>query len=138
MNELDMNKILEAADRAHYASAADDAIPRIIPPSWFCNGRLSDGAAFTNKVSGLRVITSAAREADGKRWLHVSCSHADRIPEYEELKLVKEVFIGRDRKAIQVFASEKEHVNLNSFVLHLWCCLDGDPLPDFTRGTGSI
>ncbi len=28
--------------------------------------------------------------------------------------------------------------NIHPNVLHLFVCLDGDPLPDFTRGKGSL
>jgi hypothetical protein len=48
------------------------------------------------------------------------------------------MFIGDGRKAIQVFAPVAEHVNIHEFCLHLWHCLDGDPLPDFTRGGPTI
>ena len=85
----------------------------------------------------LHVICSARTEADGKRWMHVSCSRRNRLPSWEELKLVKDTFIGRERKAIQILPPESEYVNLHFFVLHLWSCLDGDPLPDF-RINGQI
>jgi hypothetical protein len=85
----------------------------------------------------LRVIASIGVENDGKAWLHVSCSFAKGLPEYEDMTAVKRVFIGKDRKAIQVFPAEKEHVNIAE-VLHLYSCLEEDSLPDFTHGTGSI
>jgi hypothetical protein len=82
----------------------------------------------------MTVIFSGMVEADGKRWLHVSCAHGNRLPSWDDLKLVKETFIGRDRKAVQVFPSQEEYVNVNPYCLHLWHCLDGDGLPDFTSG----
>jgi hypothetical protein len=50
---------------------------------------------------------------------------------------VKELFIGGDRQAIQVMPPRSNHVNIHE-VLHLWHCLDGDGLPDFTGGGETI
>lgn len=85
----------------------------------------------------LLVLCSAREEADGKRWIHVSCSHPHRLPSWTELRRVKDVFIGKDRKAIQVLPAASEYVNIHDHVLHLWACLDEDPLPDF-RVEGQI
>jgi hypothetical protein len=82
----------------------------------------------------LAVICSAREEADGKRWMHVSCSRPSRMPDWEDLRLVKDTFIGRDRKAIQVLPAQSEYVNLHPYCLHLWSCMDGDTLPDFRVG----
>ena len=95
-----------------------------------------DGHAF--KKNDLNVIVSINRELDEKLWLHVSFSYPDRLPPYEKLIQIKNIFIGPDKKAIQVFPQEKEHVNLMEFCLHLWHCIDGDSLPDFAWGLGII
>jgi hypothetical protein len=92
---------------------------------------------FDNPKLGLRVIHSIARQG-GQIWLHVSVSRRDRsLPTWEQLRLVKDRFIGQDRTALQVLPPEDKYVN-KAEVLHLWCCLDGDVTPDFTAGTGSI
>lgn len=114
------------------------AIRSILPPGWECTQEGVDGAMYDSKSSGLRVISSVALESDGYFWLHVSVSRRSRLPTWEDLRFVKDIFIGPGAKAIQVLPSENEYVNINPFVLHLWACLDGDPLPDFTRGTRSI
>lgn len=95
-------------------------------------------AQYQHITRSLFVICSAAEYSDGKRWLHVSCSLPDRPPPWMDLRLVKDTFIGTDRKAIQVFPVQSEYVNLHPFVLHLWACLDGDGLPDFRNVDGSI
>lgn len=84
------------------------------------------------------VVTSAAIEADGKRWLHCSMAHPNRLPTYEELQLLKRVWIGPDLTAYQIFPPPDQHVNLHRFCLHLWACLDGPVTPDFSYGTGSV
>lgn len=88
-------------------------------------------------AQGLLVICTATRERDGRRWIRVSMSRRRRLPSYEDMCLVKDVFVGRERLAVQVFARAKDHVNINPCVLHLWSCLDGDPVPDF-RHEGQI
>lgn len=88
-------------------------------------------------AQGLLVIGSGNTERDGKRWLHLSMSRRSRLPTYDDLCLVKDTFIGRDRLAVQVFARTADHVNHAKFCLHLWSCLDGDPVPDF-RHLGMI
>jgi hypothetical protein len=88
-------------------------------------------------AQGLLVICSASRERDGKRWIHVSMSRHKRLPSYDDMCLVKNQFLGANRLAVQVFARAAHHVNINPHVLHLWSCLDGDPVPDF-RHEGQI
>jgi hypothetical protein len=96
-----------------------------------------DGLAYQHIAMPLRVICSAQLERDNRRWMHVSCSRPNRLPSWEELRLVKDTFIGRDRKALQVLPPQAEYVNIHPHVLHLWSCLDGDGLPDF-RWFGQI
>lgn len=102
----------------------------VLPSGWEQIQWSPDGGAFQHR-SGLRVVVSGAIERDGKRWLHVSCSRRDRVPSWDDLKLVKEVFLGNDRLAVQVLPRAEEYVNIHPYVLHLWCCVDGDPVPDF-------
>lgn len=85
----------------------------------------------------LTVIVTGRREGDGRRWMHVSVSHRDRLPTWPELKTVKDMLIGPDTVAIQVFPRAAEFVNVHPFCLHLWHCLDGDVIPDF-RVDGQI
>ena len=55
----------------------------------------------------------------------------------KDLKEVKRVFVGEDKKAIMVFPPESEHVNIHPNCLHLYAPLGEDPLPDFSK-EGSI
>lgn len=88
----------------------------------------SDNKAATvweHKIVGLRVLRSISTTKDGKQWIHVSVSRADRIPSWADLSKVKDEFIGEDQEAYQVLASSHDHVNLHSFCLHLWSPIDG-------------
>jgi hypothetical protein len=94
----------------------------------------STARGFVHLTDDLTVLVSGMVEEDKKRWLHVSVSRRSRLPSWEDLKLVKATFIGEDKTAIQVFPSQDKYVNFHPYVLHLWHCVDGDPVPDFTSG----
>lgn len=97
-----------------------------------------DGFMYKSKSRGLTVIQSESTEIDGHKWLHTSYSRKSRIPTYEDTVFIKNNFIGKDKKAVMIFPEESEHINIHPFCLHLWTCLDGDELPDFTHGINSI
>jgi hypothetical protein len=84
------------------------------------------------------VIISQEIQRDNQRWLHVSVSRQDRIPDYEELQEIKRVFVGPDKLALQVFPPAEEHVNIHPRCLHLWSCLDSRPVPDFRPAPGLL
>ena len=86
--------------------------------------------AYVYGLTALRVIVTEEKHA-GEWWLHVSCSHHDGLPSWAELSTVKNLFIGREAKAIQVLPKESEYVSLHPYVLHLYSNLERDPLPDF-------
>ncbi len=82
--------------------------------------------------NGLIVIISGAIEDDGKKWIHVSFSRKSRMPEYKDMKLVKNIFL-ENKKAIMVFPEKIYHVNIHPYCLHLWHCIDADLLPEFSK-----
>lgn len=110
--------------------------PIVLPPFWQGHTRLEDGARYVAPALGLRVIISLARQADGLRWLHLSASHESRLPRWRELKEIKEIFIGPNRYAYQVFPPEDKYVNLHPRTLHMFHCLDGPQLPEFSGVIG--
>jgi hypothetical protein len=111
--------------------------PRVLPAGWREWTDAGIAGCFINPQRKLAVIFSVERERDGKRWIHVSVSHRDRLPTWDELRGVKDWTIGRDKLALQVLPPEDQYVNLHPRTLHLWCCLDGNPTPDF-RHSGQI
>lgn len=115
----------------------DEYRPRVLPAGWRLLDVAEDGARWLGP-NHQTVIMSGDRYGDGKRWLHLSTAFPSRLPRWREVVEVRDVFLGRERKAIQVLAPASEHVNINRFVLHLWHCVDGDVLPDFTNGRGMI
>lgn len=95
----------------------------------FCWGRFPAGYSV--------ILTVSDSHGDGKRWVHVSLAYPNRVPSYDELAEVKRIFVGLKRQAIMVLPREEKHINIHPYCLHLYCCLDGDGLPDFGR-EGSI
>ena len=113
-------------------------IPAVLPRGWRVFEESADGYKFANYDLRQTVIVTDALEQDGKRWRHFSMSCAGRVPNWDELKQAKEVFLGVETKAILVIPAKSEYVNINERVLHLFVCLENDPLPDFTRGGGTL
>lgn len=105
---------------------------RGLPNGWIKLAQRPDGIFYEYRT-GLRALVSVAREKDGRDWVHLSLSRPNRMPTYEDMCLVKDLFIGENELAIQVFVPKDRHVNLHPNCLHLWHCLDGDPVPDFSR-----
>jgi hypothetical protein len=88
-------------------------------------------------AKGYIVIISGTVK-DGGRWVHLSFSRGDRVPDWEELKAVKSRFLGDETLAVQVFPPKSQWVNVHPYCLHLWHCVDGDPLPDFREIIGPV
>ena len=112
--------------------------PTILPSHWHeMKCPVPTGRAYTHS-NGLRVITTVATESDGKNWLHVSFSRAERLPSWLDLREVKDVFVGREGTALQVIPSTEKYRNQHPFCLHLWHCLDGEVVPDFLDDYGNL
>jgi hypothetical protein len=92
----------------------------------------ADGYAYQT-LNGLIVIQSLSVEGDGNMWLHTSFSRKSRMPSYDDMAMVKRLFIGDDKKAIMVFPEKKHYVNIHKYCLHFFTPVYHDPLPEFSR-----
>lgn len=72
----------------------------------------NDGA-FTYKR--LRIIAS-----DGEGWEHVSISLSDRVPRWNEMCEVKNLFWNKEDCVIQYHPPETDYIRDHPNVLHLW------------------
>ncbi|HWP32639.1 MAG TPA: hypothetical protein VNL97_02720 [Solirubrobacterales bacterium] len=136
----------EQLDAAEEASIVDESVVRAamarVPPSWSVI-KMELGTGWFRRGS-LQVAYSVQRYGGSDIWVHASvCGRSGAggyyLPTFEELKRVKNDFIGEDRWAYQAFPSSKDYVNHNPYVLHLYALIDGKPaLPDFTMGLGTI
>lgn len=122
------------------------ALPKSFPRGWrelensFMKelGAPDGHAPAFRRSDGLRVVITSQIEQDGRPWVHISVSRSDRLPSWFDLKDVKNLFLGPEKSAIQVLPAERDFVNIHPYCLHLWHCLDGGPVPDFTWGMGTI
>ena len=67
------------------------------------------------KKEFLHVIAS-----DGMGWDHVSVSREDRIPNWSEMCLIKNMFWDPEDCVIQFHPPESRYINNHPYVLHLW------------------
>lgn len=70
--------------------------------------------------SVLYVIASDGLSPVEEGWEHVSVSHHDGIPTWDEMQFVKELFWTDDEAVFQFHPPKSEYVNFNPNVLHLW------------------
>lgn len=104
--------------------------PQVLPAGWsrLDSTLVHEGveAARWLRADGLGVLASVEPHERGGRWLHVSLSRASRLPSWKDVRDVKDLFVGRDRTAVQVLPRDELYVNEHPFCFHLWSCLD-DP-----------
>jgi hypothetical protein len=87
---------------------------------------------------GLGLVHSIAVEDDGELWEHISISRRDgKMPSWEQLRDIFREIAGNEALGIVVIPPKTEHVDIAE-VAHVWRCLTRRPLPDFTKGSGSI
>ena len=90
------------------------------------NGDKHNGM-FQLKVNGSPVLVIAS---DGMGWEHVSVSHDSRIPSWETMCKIKEMFFEDDEVVMQLHPKKTEYINNCKYCLHLWRPLKSDiPTP---------
>lgn len=85
--------------------------------------RPSDGWNGAFRFGRFWVVCS-----DGEGWDHVSVSHEDRIPTWEDMCRFKDLFFDPEEVVVQYHPAKSEYVNLHPRCLHLWRCQDA-PMP---------
>lgn len=75
--------------------------------------------------SKYRVIAS-----NGLGWEHVSVSNNQRIPSWEVMCKIKDMFFEEDEVVIQYHPKKSEYINFHPNCLHLWRPIDKEiPTP---------
>lgn len=98
---------------------------RPVPDCWSRIVRRVRGECW-GEPGGLRVIASRDTMVDSSTWLHVSVSRQDRLPSWEDLRRIKDEFVGRSEIAIQVLPPDREYVDCHPYCLHLWSPDEGE------------
>lgn len=94
--------------------------------------------AWQHRARGLGLIHSVGIEADGQMWEHISLSRKDgEMPDWAQVRDIFHEVCGPDALGIIVVPPTSEHVDIAE-VAHVFRCLTRRPVPDFTRGSGSI
>jgi hypothetical protein len=57
---------------------------------------------------------------DGKGWEHVSVSLPNRVPDWEEMSYIKDLFWDETECVMQLHPPKKDYVNYHPYCLHLW------------------
>lgn len=107
-------------------------IPQTVP-GWLTTDWFADGAKWALPATGQTAILTGGVEADGKRWLHFSTALPTRVPSWDDVVRAKEAILGPERLAVSVYVPRSQWISVDDFCLHLWSCLDGDPVPNFAR-----
>lgn len=108
-----------------------------LPAGWTKhNSRIPDQHVYVRRHGRLGVIGSIGVHDDDKTYVHVSASMVNALPNWKDIKEVKELFIGVDRYAYMIFPPKEFYVNLHKYALHLWSCLDGPVMPEFSQMFG--
>lgn len=122
-----------AARHPDIMRAMADLWPRVVQPNVRVVDDYMNAKRGSVRLDGQQLTFILEVECiDGELWAHLSVSNVQkkRVPHWDELRWCKEYFLG-DRKAVQVLPPRAEYVNINPHVLHLYACLERDPLPDF-------
>lgn len=89
---------------------------------------IGNNGAFVIPVLKVNMIVIAS---DGFGWEHVSVSHPDRCPVWEEMCIIKDLFWDEDDAVMQLHPAKSEYINNCSTCLHLWRPTNADiPIPD--------
>lgn len=101
------------------------------------------------KIKGSRDKHFFCVVSDGEGWEHVSVSirrikkgqmqQVDRVPTWEEMCTVKDIFWNEDEAVVQYHPRKQDYVNLHPHVLHMWRPTEQElPLPNpvFVGPTG--
>ena len=111
----------------------------ILPPNWEQienPGPVKRMAAMTfRRDDGMMSVIESIEPHENTYWQHVSVARPDRYPTWEEIKFVKDVFIGTDKAAVMILPEQKFFVNYHPNCFHLFHRLDGDTVPGNPQDT---
>lgn len=80
----------------------------------------------------LHVISSgkAPSMEDEGGWEHISISLRKRVPNWQEMCFIKDLFWDESECAVQYHPPKAQYVNTHPYTLHLWGVCDGSlPMP---------
>ncbi len=102
---------------------------------WECEGEVLPFVIRWRRRADRELTCNVSVEghSDKKLWLHLSVARPETMPDYWDLESAKRDFCGPERVALHIFPADSKKFNWHPNCLHLWCCLDGHPLPEFSE-----
>lgn len=107
--------------------------------SYGMNGAFQIRYAKDNAIEFFVIVSDGSGMVDNVPWEHVSARARrvngagrayERVPSWEEMCWLKELFWRDDEVAVQYHPKKSDYVNLHPHVLHLWRFTGGDmPTP---------
>lgn len=87
----------------------------------FGDGYLGDehNGAFIFKLESSNLDFKVIA-GNGEGWDHVSVSTDFRIPRWNEMQKIKEMFFEDDEVVMQLHPAKKDQINNHPYCLHLW------------------
>lgn len=79
---------------------------------------IGNAGAFIVQLKHQQRLMIIASDAMG--WEHVSVSRKDRMPTWDEMCQVKDLFWDEDDCVVQFHPPKSEYINNHSYCLHLW------------------
>jgi len=108
--------------------------PRKFKPAGEVTARDQLGRVFLHGDQDFKVVCSINKQADGNAWLHISFSRDSRIPNYDDVQRVKNIFVGPELYAYEVHPPQEIYLSLYRQCRHLWCPLEGEAVvPKFSQ-----
>ena len=89
-------------------------------PMMASNDSYGNNGVFVVPIEGGDTLVCMASDQGG--WEHVSVTlmHKARVPTWEEMCFVKDLFWSDDETVIQYHPRKMDYVNVHPFCLHLW------------------
>ena len=81
---------------------------------------MGNNGAFVVGPAPRRTQTLRVLASDGGGWEHVSVSLPNRVPSWEEMCFVRNLFWDPDDTVMQLHPPHSSYVNNHPFCLHLW------------------
>lgn len=90
----------------------------------------NNGTFIVPYTRGKKPVTLRCIASDGWGWEHVSVSLPSRVPTWDEMCYIKELFWDDENWVVQYHPAKSEYVNCHPYVLHLWHPLEQElPTP---------
>lgn len=100
-----------------------------------CFGR--SGLSLSSAPPPKQTVILSGGYRDDVPWLHVSTAWPNRLPTWNELREVRELFLDDGLVAVQIFPPKAEYINVHPYCLHLYARADARTVPDM-RIAGTI